>query len=281
MKDKWVEVCGLRIHYLTEGEKGSPVLLLHGGGLDSASISYRFSIDPLSKHFRIFAPDLPGYGESDKPRIEYTTDYYINFLGHFMDALDIKKADIVGISMGGAISLGFTLQSPLRVRKLVLVDSHGLGGEIPWKALSYLVIKLPFLSEMLWMSLRWSKRMIHWGLVNVIHDPQLINDELIDEVYQMMKKPRIERAFISWQRSETRWRSLKSNYVNRLSEIKVPTLILHGRDDKYVPVSWAQRAQRLIKGSELVVFPECGHWLPREKTEEFNRVVLRFLKDDN
>jgi len=96
-----------------------------------ASISYKFCIDSLSKNFRIFAPDLPGYGESDKPRVEYTTEYYINFLECFMDTLNIEKAVHVGFSMGGAISLGFALQSSSKVRKLVLVDSHGLGGEIP------------------------------------------------------------------------------------------------------------------------------------------------------
>jgi pimeloyl-ACP methyl ester carboxylesterase len=72
---KWVEVKGLRIHYLTAGT-GTPVLLLHGGGTDSASLSWRLTIEPLADYFRVFAPDWPGYGESDKPAIQYTTDYY-------------------------------------------------------------------------------------------------------------------------------------------------------------------------------------------------------------
>ena len=80
VKDAWLEVDGLRIHYLAAGETGSPVILLHGGGLDSASFSWGNVIGPLSDHHRVFAPDLPGYGQSDKPAIQYTMDYYIRLL---------------------------------------------------------------------------------------------------------------------------------------------------------------------------------------------------------
>lgn len=132
VKDGWAEVEGLRIHYFASGERReAPVLLLHGGGFDSASLSYKHAIGPISEHYRTLAPDWPGYGQSDKPKIEYTTEYYVGFLGRLMDTLGLERASLVGISMGGAISLGFTLRSPQRVEKLVLVDSHGLGGEVP------------------------------------------------------------------------------------------------------------------------------------------------------
>jgi len=101
----WVEVDGLRVHYLMAGEGNDPVLLLHGGGFDSASLSYKHAISPISEHHLVFAPDWPGYGESDKPEMEYTTDYYVGFLGRLMDTLGLEKASLVGISMGGAISL--------------------------------------------------------------------------------------------------------------------------------------------------------------------------------
>ena len=131
VENRWVEIDGLRIRYLKAGERNAPVLLLHGGGYDSASLSYKHAIGPVSEHHRAFAPDWPGYGESDKPKMEYTTEYYAGFLGRLMDALGLEKASLIGISMGGAISLGFSLRSPKRVEKLVLVDSHGLGGEVP------------------------------------------------------------------------------------------------------------------------------------------------------
>jgi pimeloyl-ACP methyl ester carboxylesterase len=105
----WIEVGKLRIHCLMPGQRDAPpVLLLHGGGYDSASLSYKQSIGPISQYHRVFAPDWPGYGESDKPKVRYSTDYYVDFLGHLMDALGLEKASLVGISLGGAISLGFS-----------------------------------------------------------------------------------------------------------------------------------------------------------------------------
>ncbi|MDQ3286055.1 MAG: alpha/beta fold hydrolase, partial [Actinomycetota bacterium] len=116
-RDGWAEVDGLRTHYLKAGEGNAPVLLLHGGGYDSASLSYKHAIGSISRHHQVFAPDWPGYGQSDKPEIEYSTEYYVGFLGRLMDVLGLKKANLVGISMGGAISLGFSLRSPQRVEK--------------------------------------------------------------------------------------------------------------------------------------------------------------------
>src|SRR3712207_4402660 len=110
-----------------------PVLLLHGGGYDSAYLSYKPSIGPISQHYSVFAPDWPGYGESDKPGMRYSTEYYVHFLGRLMDALRLEKASLVGISMGGAISLGFSLRWPQRVEKLVLVSyAHGANVDSLW-----------------------------------------------------------------------------------------------------------------------------------------------------
>lgn len=278
IRDGWVEVEGLRIHCLMAGHPDAPpVLLLHGGGYDSASLSYKPSIGPISQHHRVFAPDWPGYGESDKPKIRYSTEYYVEFLGHLMDALGLERPSLVGISMGGAISLGFSLRWPQRVEKLVLVDSHGLGKEVPWRVMSYIVVRLPLLNKVVWALLGRSRRMIRWSLQTVFYDPQAVPRSLVDEVYQLTKKPGVGQAWRSWQRNEIRWSGLHTNFVDKLHTLTIPTLILHGAEDRYVPVSWAQRAHTLIKDSELHIFPQCGHWLTREKPTEFNRVVLEFL----
>src|SRR4028118_2350100 len=76
---------------------------------------YKHAIGPISEHHRVFAPDWPGYGQSDKPKMEYSTEYYVGFFERLMDALGLEKANLVGISMGGAVSLGFSLRSPQRV----------------------------------------------------------------------------------------------------------------------------------------------------------------------
>jgi pimeloyl-ACP methyl ester carboxylesterase len=278
IKDEWIEVAGLRVHCLMAGHQhAAPVLLLHGGGYDSASLSYKQSIEPISQYYRVIAPDWPGYGDSDKPKVKYTTEYYVDFLGHLMDTLGLEKVSLVGISMGGAISLGFSLRWPQRVEKLVLVDSHGLGREVPGRVMSYVMVRLPLLNKLVWAILGRSRRMIRWSLQTVFHGPQAVTGSLVDEVFQMANKPGVGEAWRSWQRNEIGWSGLHTNFVDRLHTLKVPTLILHGADDKYVPVSWAQRAHTLIEDSQLSIFPQCGHWLTREKPTEFNHVVLEFL----
>jgi pimeloyl-ACP methyl ester carboxylesterase len=278
VRDKLIDVEGLRIHCLMAGQEGAPpVLLLHGGGYDSASLSYKQSVGPFSQYYRVFAPDWPGYGDSDKPKMRYSTEYYVDFLSQLMDALGLEKASLVGISMGGAISLGFSLQSPQRVEKLVLVDSHGLGNEVPGRKISYVMVRLPLLNKLMWAILGRSRRMMKWSLRTVFHDPQAVTSSLVDEVFQEAKKPGVGDAWRSWQRSEIGWSSLHTNFVDKLHTLAVPTLILHGAEDTYVPVSWARRAHTLIKDSELCIFPQCGHWLTREKPTEFNHAALEFL----
>jgi pimeloyl-ACP methyl ester carboxylesterase len=276
-KGERIEVGGLRIHCLMAGQTGSPVLLLHGGGYDCASLSYGPSIGPISRSHRVFAPDWPGYGESDKPDTSYTTEYYESFLGHLMDGLGLEKASLVGISMGGAISLGFSLHSPQRVEKLVLVDSLGLGKEVPGRVITYAMVRLPLLNRLPWTLMSRSRTMVKWSLRTVFHDPQAVTSSLVEEVFQAAKKTESGEAWRSWQRSEIGLGGLRTNFVDELHRLAVPTLILHGEEDRYVPVSWARRAHTLIKDSELSVLPQCGHWLTREKPTEFDRAVLGFL----
>jgi pimeloyl-ACP methyl ester carboxylesterase len=280
IRSLWIEIGGLRIHCLMAGQTGSPVLLLHGGGYDSASLSYGPIIGPISRSHRVFAPDWPGYGESDKPDLDYTTEYYETVIGRLMDALGLEKVSLVGISMGGAISLGFSLRSPQRVGKLILVDSHGLGKEVPGRVVSYAVVRLPLLNRLVWAAMGRSRRMVEWSLRTVLHDPQAVGSSFADDVFREAKRPEAGKAWRSWQRDEIGLGGYRTNFVNQLHTLAMPTLILHGEEDRYVPVSWARRAHTLIEDSGLSVLPQCGHWLTREKPAEFDRAVLGFLATD-
>jgi len=274
----WLNVDGLHIHYLLAGESGSPVILLHGAGLDSAALSWEEVIGPLSEKHRVFAPDLPGYGQSDKPVIHYTMDYYITFLDHMMDALRLEQASFVGLSMGGGIALGVTLRFPTRVEKLVLVDSYGIQDKVAAQTLSYFYVRLPFLDELSYWLIGKSRSMVRWSLLSgLIYSPHHLSDELVDKVYQVARKPGAGKAFISMQRNEMLWNGLRTNFTSRLHEITVPTLIVHGAQDTAVPLAYAQRARTLIKNSELSIMQECKHWPQREKPEEFTHVVSNFL----
>jgi pimeloyl-ACP methyl ester carboxylesterase len=273
----WLRVDGLRIRCLTAGSDGRPVLLLHGGGIDAADFSYKHAIGPLASTRRVFAPDLPGYGWSDGPDGRYTLGFYAGFLGRLMDALGLERASLVGLSLGGGASLGFALRSPERVDRLVLVDSYGLGTDIPRGRLGYLLVRAPLVDDLTYALLRRSRRMIRWSLYNLVHDRSAVDDALVEDAYRLVNRTGAGRAFRSFQRSEVGWGGLRTSYVNRLREVSVPTLIVHGASDEAVPVAWAYRAHRLIPGSQLGVIPRCGHWPPRERPGEFNRIVGEFL----
>ena len=278
IKDTWLEIDGLRIHCFVAGETGSPVMLLHGGGLDSALLSWGKVISPLSDHHCIFVPDLPGYGQSDHPSIQYTMDFYLTFLAHLLDALHLEHISLVGLSLGGGIALGLALRFPARVEKLILVAPYGILDKVSAHKWGYLLVHLPSLEELSYWLVGRSRRMVRWTLLaGLIYNPQRLSPEIVEEVYRLAREQGAGKAFISFQRSEVLWNGLRSNFIDRLHEIAVPTLLIRGSADAAVPLSQVQRAHELIKGSELYIMQECRHWPQGEKPEEFNRVVLSFL----
>ncbi len=274
----WLDIDGMRIHCLTAGESGSPVMLLHGAGVDSASFSWGEVIGPLAAHHRIFAPDLPGYGQSSKPDIQYTIEFYVSFVEHVLDVLHLEKVSLVGLSLGGAIALALTLRAPGRVEKLVLVDPYGIQDKVVAHMLSYLYVHLPFLDEVSWWLIGRSRSLVRWSLLDgLIYNPAHLSDELVDRVYQAAREPGAGKAYISFQRSEVRWSGLRSNFTSRLHEITISTLLVYGAEDRAVPLAYVQRAHALIRNSELSIMQECRHWPQGEQPEEFTRVVGSFL----
>jgi pimeloyl-ACP methyl ester carboxylesterase len=272
------EVNRLRIHYLQAGTEGCPVLLLHGGGLDAAGLSFQKTIPALAKRHRVFAPDLPGFGQSDPMPVTWRVEECVEFVGRFLDALGLKRVSLVGVSMGGAFAVGFTLLAPERVERLVLVDSAGLGSEIPGGLLSYLRVQMPLLDELSWTAVTASRTLTRRNLgTALLSQKELFSEEVLDQYLRLARRAGAGTAFRQLQRSEYQWKGMRTNYLGQLSEIKVPTLLVHGMEDRIVPVTWAERAHRLIKNSTLELIPECGHLPPIEKPDLFNRMIRRFL----
>ena len=148
---------------------------------------------------------------------------------------------------------------------------------MPWGRFGYLLVHAPLIQDLTYALLRRSRRMVRRSLYGVVYDRGVVSEGMVEEAYRLVYRPRAGRAFAAFQKNEVGWGGLRTNYVDRLQEISAPTLIVHGAHDDAVPVSWARKAQRLIAGSELRVLPECGHWPPRERPEEFNRIVAEIL----
>jgi pimeloyl-ACP methyl ester carboxylesterase len=277
--EKTILVEGVTVHYLQAGESGSPVVLLHGAGADSARLSWEEVILPLAESgHTVYAPDLPGYGATGWVDASYTVQYNVDFVLRWLNAVGLDQVGLMGLSMGGAISLGLALDHPERVDKLVLVDSYGIQRKVALHFVSWLMVKIPGIMEYSWSYARKSKQNSRWLVSSIFANPKAIPDSLMDEVYQAALQPHAGEAFTRQQRDEVSAGGLKTIYLSRLPEIQIPTLLIHGRKDIAVPLACAEEAHRLIAGSELRIIDQAGHWPQREQPEAFLQAVLPFFE---
>jgi pimeloyl-ACP methyl ester carboxylesterase len=127
VEEQQIEVDGLLTHYLAAGE-GPPLLLLHA--LGESALDWRWVLPDLARTHRVYAPDLPGFGDSAKPTADYSPVFFEGFVAAFLDALEVERAAVVGNSLGGLIALRLALSEPARTSALALIDSAGLGREV-------------------------------------------------------------------------------------------------------------------------------------------------------
>jgi len=274
----WLKVAGLRIHCLTAGGSGPAVLLLHGSAFDAAGVSFGSAISTLSTRCRVFAPDLPGFGESDAMPDGWGFADYSAFLSPLLIELGLQRASLVGLSMGGGVALGFALDAPERVERLVLIDSACLSDTIPGGRSTWFAVHFPGLSALQWRILASSRRAMRWALRGAVpHRPEWVTPALLDHVMKVMRKPGAAAAFRKWERREVRWHGLRTSYVDRLAGLAVSTLILHGADDSLLPVAVAKRAHSLIPNSQLEIIPNCGHLAPLDQPDAVSRALREFL----
>src|SRR6476646_7971089 len=138
-----LEIGSLRVHHM-HGGRGSPVLFIHGLG-SSGYMEWRFNLEAAADRHRVFAPDLPGFGRSEKPRARYGIPYFTRFIERYMEGRGLRSAAVVGASLGGRVALELALESPRLVRKLVLVNALGLGR--PNVHMSYGLVTIPRVGE--------------------------------------------------------------------------------------------------------------------------------------
>lgn len=268
MKQKRIDLPSGSISYVDDGQ-GPAVVLLHGGGLDNAELSWGHLIPTIAKDFRVIAPNWPGYGGSPWTGNTYTTDDLVYCLGQLLDHLSIPSAHIVGISMGGGAALGFALSDPHRVNSLTLVGSYGLQSHAPMHKLSYLVVRTPGLITLSWHLLRLSRTLTRMALKKIVRDPRAITDELIAKCQDSVQAPDAGQAFHAWQRSEVLWDRLRTCYMNQLRNLPVPTLLIHGEEDPLVPISAVQQAAKALTNATLHIQKDMGHWPQRENPDKF------------
>ncbi len=265
-------------YYVGGNKQGKPVVLLHGGGTDHALLSWRETISALTEAgYYVLAPDHPGYGNSPLPDYPVTMKNLTTYFARFVARLELERPSIVGVSMGGAIALAYALREPRNVSNLVLVGSYGFQDNSPWHTLAYYLVRTPGLtavSNRLIQSNRW---LLKQTVKQIIRNPEALTLELLNDVKGALKNEASQKAFSQFQKDEIQRRHNRTNFTQRLHEIEVPTLIVHGSKDIGVPLAAAERATSRLPNARLVVFEDAGHWTQRDQAERFNALLLEFL----
>jgi pimeloyl-ACP methyl ester carboxylesterase len=274
----WLTVNGLQVRAYALGS-GEPLVLLHGGGVDGALLSWRLAMPALAAHRRVIAFDWPGYGESQPNPNRNTMDFYIEFTGALLDALALQRCGLMGLSLGGGAALGFALAHPERVERLALVDAYGLAEKVAFQRLSHWMVQSDWLMRGSYALLRKSRALTRWTLSYILARKESITDELVDEVFQVIRDPNAGEAFLDIQRTDVLPNRVRTCFIDRVNELSMPTLIIHGEKDTLVPLSAAREAVRRNPAIQLSVLPRCGHWPQRDAPEEFNRTAAAFFDD--
>lgn len=270
----YVEVDGVRTRYVSSGAAAETIVFIHG--FSSSLYSWRACLEPLSKRYRVIALDLKGFGFSEKPESEYTTGEYVDFVIHFMDALGLEKATLCGNSMGGGIAWRAALKYPDRVNRLILVDSGGYVSSRSDLPFIMKLARLPGMEKL--FSLLTTRSQIRSSLQSAYLDDEQVTERTVDAYYYPMRTEGAMYAVLAMLR---RSRSVTEKWQGRIAELDLPTFIIWGADDTWIPVEDAKKFHRDIAGSQLLIVPECGH-LPQEETpDEFVMAVLDFMSGNN
>lgn len=263
-----VRAAGILTNYHDSGS-GFPALLIHGSGPGvSAWANWRLSMPELARRARVIAPDMAGFGFSERaPGAAYGLDGWVAQALGLLDALGVERADVVGNSFGGALALALAIRHPERVRKLVLMGSVGVPFAIT-----------PGL-DAVW-GYQPSPAAMR-GLLDIFaFDRSLVNDELAELRYRASIRPGFQESFgAMFPAPRQQWVDALAASEAQVRALPHEALVIHGREDRVIPLANSLTLAQWIARSQLHVFGRCGHWTQIEHAARFNRLVGDFLAE--
>ena len=246
---------------------GSPLVMLHGSGPGvSAFANWNKLFSLMKDSHRILAPDMVGFGYTERPEgMVYGMDVWVKQTVDFMDALNIEKADLIGNSFGGALALSMAVEHPNRVSRLILMGSMGVSFPITY-GLDRVWGYTPSLENM--------KELL--GIFAYNRD--YVSDDLAKLRYESSIQPGFQESFSSMFPAPRQQgvEGMAGNEVY-IRGIAHKTLIVHGREDRVIPLETSLKLIELIDNAQLHIFGKCGHWTQIERTREFADLVKNFL----
>jgi pimeloyl-ACP methyl ester carboxylesterase len=266
LEPRTIDAAGIETSYLEAGA-GEPVVMLHGSGPGvSAMANWQHNIRTLSQRFRVLAPDIVGFGATQRPDdVVYSLRTWTDHIWAFLDAHGIEKTAIVGNSLGGRIALQMATDRPDRITKMVLMGTPGVGMT-PTEGLAALRAYEPSHDAM-------SELLRNYFAI----DPAMITDELVEIRYQASIADGAYEAYRAMFFDRRHAGSELGITENAVRAIATPIMLVHGREDKVVPLQVSVTMLGLLPNADLHVFSACGHWTQIERADEFSALVANYL----
>ena len=259
MTIKTTEIDGNKIRYFEEGTSKNTLLLLHGLG---ASAERWEDVIPLfAKKFKVIVPDLIGFGYSDKPTIDYTTDYFAEFMSKFVEKVGIKEMSIIGSSLGGQIAAELIINQNADVKKLVLVSPSGMMKHSTPALNAYISAAL------------YPNNESALSAFQVMSGRKKIDEKIVSGFVERMQLPNAKMAFMSTLLGLSNSKVI----TKKLQLITIPTLIIWGENDPVIPIQYAQSFISSINDCRFYKMTGCGHVPYVEKPTAFFQIVSDFL----
>ncbi len=256
LKERNLELGGIQVHYKETGQ-GDALLILHGWG--ASSESWILLQRALSKEgYRVIAIDLPGFGRSNPPATAWGVQDYSNFIEQFVRAIGLQQFFLLGHSFGGQIAISFTVQHQELIKKLILCAPPGIR-------------RPPGAREKL---LSVFSKMLNAALLVV--PSKNLQDRLRAIGYRLIKRSDYFKA--EGVMREVMQRVIREDLFSIFSQVRVPTLIVWGDDDRMVPVEDAYVLVREIPHSAVEIIPGAGHSPHLKTPEKLSQLVAKFLK---
>lgn len=270
---KYLDLHGDRVAYLDEGQ-GEVILLLHG--MAGSSHTWRSMIGPLSRKYRVIAPDLLGHGHSAKPRSDYSLGAFAVSLRDLLDELGISQATVVGQSLGGGVAMQFVYQHPDYCRRLILISSGGLGPDVGWtlRLLSAPGAELimPIIAPAPVLSAGERVRSL-FGKLGI----QSPRGAEIWSAYSSFSDSATRQAFLRTLRAVVDYRGQAVSALNRLNIANIPVMTIWGDQDAIIPVEHAYAAHETRPDVRLEVLAGVGHFPQVERPTEVVDLIDDFI----
>lgn len=265
--DRWVRAGEIKTRFLTAGD-GEALILLHGGGAGaSGEHNWKGNIDPIAAAgFSVYAPDVVGFGLTDKPKGWHSFQKKAEHIIAFMDALCINRASFIGNSMGAGISCGIVAHHPDRVSKAILLGGGAVKLGSPTSDLKTVIDYEP------------SRDKMSAVLKAFCDDPDLVTEEMIDHRFQMSKLPGAQESYHDFMSNVLNIDDFLVPVQAKLKTTEVPFMMIWGREDRIVPLELGYKMKALVPDPRFEIYEHCGHWAQIECRDRFNSDAVDFLK---